>query len=86
MSKVVKLKQKDVESIVKNVIKENEEIDERMMINGKMHYVYASKDSQGNYMIRDIKTDELLARHNSNNSNVDDEQSNSEEDLPMAAE
>jgi hypothetical protein len=86
MSKVVKLKQKDVEGIVKNVIKENEEIDERMMINGKMHYVYASKDSQGNYMIRDIKTDELLARHNSNNSNVDDEQSNSEEDLPMAAE
>ena len=86
MSKVVKLKQKDVESIVKNVIKENEEIDERMMIGGKMHYVYASKDSQGNYLIRDVKTDELLAKHNSNTSNVDDEQSNSGEDLPMAAE
>lgn len=83
MSKVVKLKQKDVESIVKNVIKENEEINERMMIGGKMHYVYASKDAQGNYLIRDIKTDELLARHNSSN---DSELSGTEEDLPMAAE
>ena len=85
MSKVVKLKQKDVEGIVKNVIKENEEIDERMMgPDNKMHYVYAAKDSQGNILIRDIKTDELLARHNSSNDNIGDEQS--EDDMPMAAE
>ena len=48
----------------------------------KMHYVYAAKDSQGNILIRDIKTDELLARHNSGN----DQQSDFEDDMPMAAE
>jgi hypothetical protein len=83
MKKVVKLKQIDVESIVENVIKENQEISERMMgPDNKMHYVYASKDSQGNILIRDIKTDELLARHNSSN----DQQYDVEDDMPMAAE
>jgi hypothetical protein len=83
MKKVIKLKQKDVESIVGNMIKENQEIDERMMgPDNKMHYVYAAKDSQGNILIRDIKTDELLARHNSSN----DQQSDVEDDMPMAAE
>ena len=83
MKKVVKLKQADVESIVSNVIKENQEIGERMMgPDNKMHYVYAAKDSQGNILIRDIKTDELLARHNSSN----DQQSDVEDDMPMAAE
>lgn len=83
MKKVVKLKQKDVESIVGSVIKENQEIGERMMgPDNKMHYVYAAKDSQGNILIRDIKTDELLARHNSGN----DQQSDFEDDMPMAAE
>jgi hypothetical protein len=83
MKKVIKLKQKDVESIVGNIIKENQEIDERMMgPDNKMHYVYAAKDSQGNILIRDIKTDELLARHNSSN----DQQSDVEDDMPMAAE
>jgi hypothetical protein len=83
MKKVIKLKQKDVESIVGNMIKENQEIDERMMgPDNKMHYVYAAKDSQGNILIRDIKTDELLARHNSSN----DQQSVVEDDMPMAAE
>ena len=83
MKKVVKLKQKDVESIVGSVIKENQEIGERMMgPDNKMHYVYAAKDSQGNILIRDIKTDELLARHNSGN----DQQSDFEDDIPMAAE
>jgi hypothetical protein len=83
MKKVVKIKQKDIESIVENVIKENQEIDERMMgPDNKMHYVYAAKDSQGNILIRDIKTDELLARHNSSN----DQQSDLENDMPMAAE
>ena len=86
MRKIVRLTERDITRLVRKVIKENEEIDERMMIGGKMHYVYASKDSQGNYLIRDVKTDELLAKHNSNNSNVDDELSNSGEDLPMAAE
>jgi hypothetical protein len=84
MKKVVKLKQIDVESIVENVIKENQEIDERMMgPDNKMHYVYAAKDSQGNILIRDIKTDELLARHNSSGDN---QQSDTEDSLPMAAE
>ena len=83
MKKVVKLKQADVESIVSNVIKENQEIGERMMgPDNKIHYVYAAKDSQGNILIRDIKTDELLARHNSSN----DQQSDVEDDMPMAAE
>jgi hypothetical protein len=83
MKKVVKLKQVDVKSIVENVIKENQEIGERMMgPDNKMHYVYAAKDSQGNILIRDIKTDELLARHNSSNN----QQSDVEDDMPMAAE
>jgi hypothetical protein len=83
MKKVIKLKQVDVESIVENVIKENQEIGERMMgPDNKIHYVYAAKDSQGNILIRDIKTDELLARHNSSN----DQQSDVEDDMPMAAE
>jgi hypothetical protein len=83
MKKVVKLNQKEFESIVKNVIKENEEIDERMMgPDNKMYYVYAAKDSQGNILIRDIKTDELLVRHNSSG----DQQSDVEDDMPMAAE
>jgi hypothetical protein len=84
MSKIVKIKQKDVESIVKNVIQENEEIDERVFGIGNepevgTRLVYAAKDKQGNYYIIDAKTNEILAKDNPNKDVADD-------NLPMAAE
>lgn len=85
MSKVVKLKQKDVEGIVKNVIKENEEIDELQLlgIDGKSNVgtkkVYAGKDDAGNYYIIDAETGKVLAKDNPNKDTAGD-------NLPMAAE
>lgn len=83
MSKVVKLKQKDLEKIVNNVIKENEEIDELHLLGGggssttATRQVYAGKDEMGNYYIIDAQTGQVLAKDNPNKGM---------EDLPMAAE
>ena len=81
MSKVVKLKQSDVEKIVKNIINENEEIDELVMpgVDLKQRIVYAAKDDEGNYYIVDAKTGDILAKDNPNKDMADDS-------LPMAAE
>lgn len=85
MKKVVKLKQKDVEKIVQNVIKENEEIDELQLLGGAGSFgigtkkVYAGKDEQGNYYILDAETGKILAKDNPNKNVADD-------NLPMAAE
>jgi hypothetical protein len=84
MSKIVKIKQKDVEAIVKNVIKENEELDEKVFGIGQSpsigtKKVYAGKDKQGNYYILDAETGKILARDNPNKNVADD-------NLPMAAE
>ncbi len=84
MSKVVKLKQEDLEKIVSNVIKESEEIDERVFGIGDVplmgtRKVYAGKDNEGNYYILDAETGKILAKDNPNKSAADD-------NLPMAAE
>ena len=84
MKKVVKLKQEDVEKIVKNVIKENEgELDEYLMLGGNQNVgtrnVYAGKDDAGNYYILDAETGKILAKDNPNKAEADD-------NLPMAAE
>jgi hypothetical protein len=81
MKKVVKLKQSDVEKIVKNIINENEEIDELVMpgVDLKQRIVYAAKDDEGNYYIVDAKTGDILAKDNPNKDMADDS-------LPMAAE
>lgn len=84
MKKVVKLKQEDVEKIVKNVIKENEgELDEYLMLGGNQKIgtrnVYAGKDDAGNYYILDAETGKILAKDNPNKAEADD-------NLPMAAE
>lgn len=76
MSKIVKIKQKDIESIVKNVIKENEELDEIGM-GQKQFKVYAAKDDEGNYYIIDAESGKILAKDNPTGE---------VEDLPMAAE
>ena len=83
MSKVVKLKQKDLEKIVTNVIKENEDMDEIQLLglgnNSPVgtRQVYAGKDEAGNYYIIDAETGKVLAKDNPNKGM---------EDLPMAAE
>lgn len=84
MSKIVKIKQEDIEKIVKNVIKENEEIDERVFGIGDKpligtRKVYAGKDNEGNYYILDAETGNILAKDNPNKAKADDS-------LPMAAE
>ena len=84
MKKVVKLKQKDVEKIVKNVIKENEgELDEYLMLGDNKSIgtrkVYAGKDKEGNYYILDAETGKILAKDNPNKDTAED-------NLPMAAE
>jgi hypothetical protein len=89
MSKVVKIKQKDIESIVKNVIKENEEIDELQLLGGNGSFgvgtrkVYAGKDNEGNYYILDAETGKILAKDNPNKDVAADD---AEDSLPMAAE
>ena len=84
MSKIVKIKQEDIEKIVKKVIKENEEIDERVFGIGDnpligSRKVYAGKDDAGNYYILDAETGKILAKDNPNKDVADDT-------LPMAAE
>ena len=83
MSKVVKLKQEDLDKIVSNVIKESENIDELQMLGLNndspvgTRQVYAGKDEAGNYYIIDAETGKVLAKDNPNKGM---------EDLPMAAE
>lgn len=84
MSKIVKIKQEDIEKIVKKVIKENEgELDEYLMLGGNQNVgtrnVYAGKDDEGNYYILDAETGKILAKDNPNKAGADD-------NLPMAAE
>jgi hypothetical protein len=83
MSKVVKLKQTDIERIVSNIIKENQDLGELQLIGtgGKVpagtKLVYPAKDDEGNYYIIDAESGEILAKDNPNKGM---------EDLPMAAE
>ena len=83
MSKVVKLKQEDLDKIVSNVIKESENIDELQMLGLNndspvgTRQVYAGKDEAGDYYIIDAETGKVLAKDNPNKGM---------EDLPMAAE
>lgn len=83
MSKVVKLKQSDLEKIVSNVISESQEMDELQLLGAgdktpnKTRLVYAGKDDEGNYYIIDAESGEILAKDNPNKGT---------EDLPMAAE
>jgi hypothetical protein len=84
MSKIVKIKQADVEKIVKNIINENEsELDEYLMLGNNQSIgtrkVYAGKDNEGNYYILDAETGKILAKDNPNKNVADD-------NLPMAAE
>jgi hypothetical protein len=84
MSKIVKIKQADVEKIVNNIINENEsELDEYLMLGGNQSIgtrkVYAGKDNEGNYYILDAETGKILAKDNPNKNVADD-------NLPMAAE
>lgn len=85
MKKVVKLNQKNVEAIVKNIINENEEIDELQLLGmgGSSavgtRKVYAGKDDAGNYYIIDAETGKVLAKDNPNKESAGD-------NLPMAAE
>ena len=83
MSKVVKLKQKDLEKIVSNIINESENIDELQLLgtdketSTNTRLVYAAKDDEGNYYIVDAETGDILARDNPNKET---------DSLPMAAE
>jgi len=85
MSKVVKLKQEDIERIVGNILKENQDLGELHFLNGggnkkatsASRLVYAGKDDEGNYYIIDAESGEILAKDNPNKG---------VEDLPMAAE
>jgi hypothetical protein len=84
MSKIVKIKQADVEKIVNNIINENEsELDEYLMLGNNQSIgtrkVYAGKDNEGNYYILDAETGKILAKDNPNKNVADD-------NLPMAAE
>jgi uncharacterized protein YpmB len=84
MSKIVKIKQEDIEKIVNKIIKENEgELDEYLMLGGNQNVgtknVYAGKDDAGNYYILDAETGKILAKDNPNKAEADD-------NLPMAAE
>jgi hypothetical protein len=79
MSTVVKLKQKDIVKLVGNVIKENEEMDERVLGLGQKQFkVYAAKDDKGNYYIIDAETGDVMAK--------DSSMASGGEELPMAAE
>jgi hypothetical protein len=85
MSKVVKLKQSDLEKIVSNVISENQDLDELKLLGGgdktsnKTRLVYAGMDEEGNYYIIDAESGEILAKDNPANHTEEDS-------LPMAAE
>jgi hypothetical protein len=87
MSKVVKLKQKDLEKIVSNVISENQDLDELQLLSNdgdgeapnKIRLVYWGLDDENNCYIIDAESGEILAKDNPANHTEEDS-------LPMAAE